>query len=166
MSTFADTARPARRSRGRAKATRSRLLRRPYITINGATMVSIAAIVITVIGLLYLIQTSQVAQLGYDMSRLQTEREQLSLDVSELKYEFARYESLYTVEQVATEQLGMVHLTNYDFIEVEAPVHRELPVAQPVSGEDRTLFGRVVRSMLGIGEASSKSTDPNQRLVR
>jgi cell division protein FtsL len=80
--------------------------------MNGATMVAVAAIALTVIGILYLIQTSEVAQLGYDMSRLQEQRNTLTMETSELEYELARYESLQTVEEVAVTRLGMSSMTN------------------------------------------------------
>jgi cell division protein FtsL len=131
---------------------------RPYIAINGATMVSIAAIALTIIGLLYLIQTSQVAELGYDMSRLQTQRDSLSLEISELQYEMARYESLQTVERVAEERLGMTPMTNYEFIAVQEPAQRELTLPEPEQFASKSLTERVFHALAGIGSAGSTST--------
>jgi cell division protein FtsL len=144
----------ARRSRSTAAAPR-----RPYFVLNGATMVAIAAIALTVIGILYLIQTSEVAQLGYDMSRLQAQRESMTLEISELEYELARYESLQTVEEVAVTQLGMTPMNNYEFIEIQEPAQRNLVLPDPVEHHTPSVFERVLDAVLGVGSANSESVD-------
>lgn len=136
--------------------------RRPYFEINGATMVAIAAIALTVIGILYLIQTSEVAQLGYDMSRLQTQRDEITLEISELEYELARYESLQTVEEVATTQLGMTPMSNYEFIRIQEPAERNLAIPEPAERKPQTFLQRVSDALLGVGSAESETTDMSQ----
>lgn len=160
MSTLAHERRAARSQRERQKASARRRERQPYIVMNGATMVSIAAVAITIIGLLYLIQTSEVAQLGYDMARLQSQRESLSLEISELEYELARHESLHTVEDVAVDRLGMTELSNYEFVQVQEPAERDLSVPEPVPKEEPTAFERIVDAVLGVGAASSSQAEP------
>jgi cell division protein FtsL len=122
-------------------------------------MVAIAAIALTVIGILYLIQTSEVAQLGYEMSRLQAQRDALTLEIAELEYERARYESLQTVEQFAIARLGMTPLTNYEFQQIQAPVERNLSVPEPSPSEASSFFDRVADALLGVGSAESEPAD-------
>jgi cell division protein FtsL len=130
--------------------------------MNGATMVAIAAIALTVIGILYLIQTSEVAQLGYDMSRLQTQRDSLTLEISELEYELARYESLQTVEQIAVTQLGMTPMSNYVFIEIQPPAQRNLALPEQSASADRSIFDRIGDALFGVGTADSEKRDMSQ----
>jgi cell division protein FtsL len=136
--------------------------RRPYLIINGATMVAIAAIALTVIGILYLIQTSEVAQLGYDLSRLQSQKDSMTLEVSELEYDVARYEALQTVEEVAVTQLGMTPMSNYEFIEIQAPAERNLTIPEPIEPASRTFFERIVDAVSGVGSAESERADMTQ----
>jgi cell division protein FtsL len=163
MSVLTERRQQVRSASTRRAAPTQRPVSRPYITVNGATMVSIAAIALTVIGLLYLIQTSQVASLGYDMSRLQTQRDALSLEISELEYELARYEALHTVEQIAEERLGMTRMSNYAFIEVQEPAERNLTVPEQEKAPSQSLAERVVNAILGIGSANSASSQSDAR---
>ncbi len=130
-----------------------------YLVMNGATMVSIAAIAITVIGLLYLVQTAHVAQLGYDMSRLHAQRENLTMEISELEYELSRFESIQTVEGVAEAQLGMTPLTNYEFVEIQEPANRQLSLPDEERHESRSWLGRVQDALTGAGAAESETAD-------
>ena len=123
--------------------------------MSGATIVVVAAIALTIIGMLYLIQTSHVAGLGYEMSRLQEQRHDLALEISELKHELARYESLHTVEQVADQRLGMTPMTNYEFIAVQQPVETELTVPQERPAKPAPLGERILSALLGVGSADS-----------
>lgn len=133
--------------------------RRPYFVMNGAIMVSIAAIAITLIGILYLVQTSQVAQLGYEMSRLQDRHDSLTMEISDLQYEVARYESLQTVEDVARDRLGMTDMANYNFIEVQQPPSRELTPPEPQQFDSPSFLERVKHAVLGVGSANSQTAD-------
>jgi cell division protein FtsL len=159
--THGQRAQAARREREQAQSTQG-TSRRPYFVINGATMVVIAAIALTVIGILYLIQTSQVAQLGYDLSRLQTQRDAMTLEISELEYEVARYESLQTVENVATDRLGMTPMSNYAFIELREPAQRNLEIPPVADTESRSFFERIADAVLGVGSAESERIDMTQ----
>lgn len=154
-------AQAARRDRSQTEA-KPVAGRRPYFEINGATMVAIAAIALTVIGILYLIQTSQVAQLGYDLSRLQTQRNSVTLEISELEYDVARYESLQTVEEVATDRLGMTPMSNYAFIDLRMPAEHNLVIPEVSESAPRTFFERVFDAILGVGAAESERVDMTQ----
>jgi cell division protein FtsL len=159
MSSMTHGQRAARNRPVRRSVSTSANRRQPYFVMNGATMVSIAAIALTVIGLLYLIQTSQVAQLGYDMSRLQSQRDTMTLEMSELEYELARYESLQTVEEVAVSQLGMAPMTNYEFVQIQAPAERNLVIPEQDSTEAPGFFERFQNALFGVGTAGSDSID-------
>lgn len=162
MSTLTQRQRAGQGQLARSPAARTGSRRQPYLIINGATMVAIAAIALTVIGILYLIQTSEVAQLGYDLSRLQAQRDDITMELSELEYEVARYESLQTVEEVAVTELGMTPMSNYEYIEIQQPAERNLSVPEPAEGEDPTFFERVVDAVLGVGSAESERADMSQ----
>ena len=61
-----------------------------------------------VLALLYLLQTAGVATTGYDIQRLQAERDDWQLRNEQLKLELAKRHSLTWIESEATARLGMV----------------------------------------------------------
>lgn len=131
---------------------------RPYIALNGAAMMAIAAVAIGIIGILYLIQTSQVAGLGYELSHQQAKHDELALENSRLGYQVARYESLDTVEQVAIGQLGMEHVDKYRFIEVQRPSQDDLPSPPAERARTQSLWDRIVTALLGTGHSDDAAT--------
>lgn len=162
MSTLTHGQQATSRSAARRKANSSQPVRQPYFVMNGATLVAVAAIALTVIGILYLIQTSEVAQLGYDMSRLQAQRDTMTLEISELEYELARYQSLQTVEEVAETQLGMTPMTNYEFMNIQEPAQRNLTIPEAAEQPSPSFLERVFDAVMGTGSAVSESGDPEQ----
>jgi hypothetical protein len=60
------------------------------------------------VALMYLLQTSGVATAGYDIQRLQTERDDWQLRNEQLRLELAKRRSLTWIESEATARLGMV----------------------------------------------------------
>lgn len=60
------------------------------------------------VALMYLIQTSGVATVGYDVQRLQNEAKQWELRNEQLRLELAKTKSLVWVESEAVGRLGMV----------------------------------------------------------
>jgi hypothetical protein len=58
--------------------------------------------------LVYLLQTSGVATTGYDIQRLQTERDDWQLRNEQLQLELSKRRSLTWIESEATGRLGMV----------------------------------------------------------
>jgi len=60
------------------------------------------------VALMYLLQTSGVATTGYDIQRLQTERDDWQLRNEQLRLEVAKRRSLTWIESEATARLGMV----------------------------------------------------------
>lgn len=60
------------------------------------------------VALMYLLQTSGVATTGYDIQRLQAERDDWQLRNEQLQLELAKRHSLTWIESEATGRLGMV----------------------------------------------------------
>jgi hypothetical protein len=60
------------------------------------------------VALVYLLQTSGIATTGYDIQRLQTERDDWQLRNEQLRLELAKRQSLTWIESEATGRLGMV----------------------------------------------------------
>ena len=60
------------------------------------------------VSLMYLLQTSGVATTGYDIQRLQVERDDWQLRNEQLRLELAKRRSLTWIEAEATGRLGMV----------------------------------------------------------
>ena len=58
--------------------------------------------------LMYLLETSGIAATGYDIQRLQVERDDWQLRNEQLQFELGKRRSLTWIEAYATEQLGMV----------------------------------------------------------
>jgi cell division protein FtsL len=121
---------------------------------SGALMFTLVALLISAVGLLYLVQTSRVASLGYEASRLQREREAQGLANEQLSYDVARYESLPLVERVAEEQLGMQPMSAYRYLDVARPALDELPTPTPEATEQPSLVRRVLRRVIGQGSAT------------
>jgi hypothetical protein len=61
-----------------------------------------------VVALMYLLQTSGVATAGYDIQRLEGERDDWELRNEQLQLELAKRQSLTWIESEATGRLGMV----------------------------------------------------------
>ena len=60
------------------------------------------------VALMYLLQTSGVATTGYDIQRLQAERDDWQLRNEQLQLELAKRQSLTWIESEATGRMGMV----------------------------------------------------------
>jgi cell division protein FtsL len=140
---------PPRRVRERRPAGRR------YLTLNGAALVALAAIVLTVLGFLYLVQTTRVAGLGYELSRLQRDHDTVEIETARLGYEIAHYESLDTVKQVAIEQLGMSSGGQHRFLDVQRPAQEQLPPPPRETAPPESFWHRIERAALGTGRASS-----------
>ena len=151
--------RPAGRERAVATPRADRRERRRYLRLNGASMVMIATIALSIIGILYLVQTSQVAQLGYQLSRLQKQHDELALENARIGYEIARYESIEKVQQVAIERLGMTPLKQYRFLTVQRPAQENLPTLPPEQAPPPPVWQRALDALRGIGHAHAP-TEP------
>lgn len=127
----------------------------PRPRMNGAIMFTIAVLGITMVGLLYLIQTSHVAGLGYEVSRLERERLEKSLENQTLTYEIARFQALPYIERIALEDMGMQPVEDPIYLTVQAPVSDELLVPEPLAGQGRSLGERVWDALMGEAAATN-----------
>lgn len=125
--------------------------------LSNPTVFLIVATTIAVVGLLYLIQTSQVAGLGYTVSNLEAERLEKSLENQQLTYQVAGYEALPKIELAARGQLGMLPLDARIFLSVPRPASDELTAPAPETPKQRSLGERIWDRLTGEAEASHPS---------
>jgi cell division protein FtsL len=143
------TQRPAR------PVKRARIVRPETPRVNNAVLFTIIVLTIGTIGLLYVIQTSQVAGLGYEVSRLERERTEKSLENQQLTYQVANYQALPRVQEVAIDDLGMQPMSDYIFITVPLPPHDDPPMPGPEPSNERSVIGRIWDRITGVGSASN-----------
>lgn len=122
--------------------------------LNNALMFVLIVLTVSVVGLLYLIQTSHVARLGYDVSRLERERMEVALENQRLTYELARLQSLPAVEQMARDQLEMQPVDEHVYLTVPAPATEQLALPSPEEGRTRSLGERIWDRLTGEAEAN------------
>ena len=137
-------------------AERAALKRRPkqYFALNGVALVIIVAVTLTVICILYLIQTARVASLGYKFSALQDDYYALSLENSKLGYDVAREQSLDTINQIATGQLGMKPMNDFKFVQVQRPAQADLPPLPAETLPHASTWERIKAAITGEASAS------------
>lgn len=127
----------------------------PQRRVSTALIAIVVAILITAVGLLYLIQTNHVAGLGYEMSQLQRERAVLQNRNEQLNYTVAGYESLMQVEGIALGQLGMVEADEYVFLSVPRPATDQLVLPEPDADGGPSLLDRIWEGLTGKSTAVS-----------
>ncbi|HET9014201.1 MAG TPA: hypothetical protein VFN57_01300 [Thermomicrobiaceae bacterium] len=152
-----------RRAEETSAERRPRPVARParrYFALNGAAMVTIAAAALTVIGILYLIQIAHVASLGYQLSRLQNERDTLSIENARLDYQVAQFESLDTIDQIATQKLGMTPLGRHQFMQVQVPPSDQLSPVPALQAPPETALSRIWHALAGIGRGQAPAVGP------
>lgn len=128
--------------------------------LNAAMLFAVVALSITVVGLLYLVQTAQVASLGYELTRLERERAAVAIENQQLTYAVANYESLPRVEQLATGPLAMEPIDDYRFLIVPLPAHDELPLPSPLSRPEQSLSQRIWERLTGQSTATNTGGQP------
>lgn len=135
---------------------RAALKRRPkqYFALNGVALVIIVAVALTIICILYLVQTARVASLGYKFSALQDNYYSLSLENSKLGYDVAREQSLDTINQIATGQLGMKPMNDFKFVQVERPAQADLPSLPAEAPPHESIWQRIKAAISGEASAS------------
>lgn len=116
---------------------------------NAAFLFTVVALTITVVGLLYLIQTARVASLGYELTRLERERAAVALENQRLTHTVANYESLPAIERIAVDTLDMQPVSDYTFIIVPLPQQHELAVPGVEAPPEPSLAQRVWERLAG-----------------
>jgi hypothetical protein len=137
-----------------AGVRRARIVRPAAPPLNTAALFTIVVLTIATVGLLYLIQTSQVAGLGYEVSRLERQRTEKALENQQLSYDIARLQALPQVERVALGQLGMQPMDDYLFLTVPLPASDELPEPAVPEADERSVVERVWDQLTGRAEAT------------
>lgn len=122
--------------------------------LNNALMFVLIVLTISIVGLLYLVQTSHVASLGYEVSRLERQRMDVALENQRLTYEIARRQSLPTVEDMARDELGMQPMGTHIYLTVPAPAGEQLELPSPQEGRTRSLGERIWDRLTGEAEAN------------
>ncbi len=122
--------------------------------LNNAMMFVLIVLTVSIVGLLYLIQTSHVASLGYEVSRLERQRMDAALENQRLTYEIAKRQSLPTVEKMARDQLQMQPMDEHVYLTVPAPASEQLELPPPQEGRTRSLGERIWDRLTGEAEAN------------
>jgi cell division protein FtsL len=127
---------------------------------SGLSTAAVAVVAVLALGglsVLYLVQTSQVVRLGYELTHLQEQHDQIVLETSRLRYEIARYQSLPTVEQVARHELGMVPVRRTVFLDLERPAQPAPAVATETTVASVSWEQRLWELIWGVGRAADGS---------
>lgn len=130
----------------------------PKRRMHGAVVFLTAVALIGAVGMLYLLQTNHVANLGYEMSRLQQERQAALVEQQELSAQIAEKQALTTVETVAREDLGMRPIDDHLFLDVELPPAEPAPVPTEAVSQQSALE-RFWNRLTGRSDESSGSDE-------
>jgi hypothetical protein len=125
---------------------------------NGAVVFLISVALIAAVGMLYLLQTNHVASLGYEMSRLQEEREAALVEQNELAAQIAGKQAITQVGLVARRDLGMEEMEDFVFLDVTFPAETSAE-ADAKPEEDPSILERFWGRLTGTSEAGSDSED-------
>lgn len=129
--------RPRRIERAPIRAARVRRRRFPwYFEMDSAVLFMAGVSLLALTCLLYLIQTSRVAVLGYEIQYVQMQQAAAVRDADALRNAIARKESLPAVETYARTKLGMKPVEKFTYVRVKvAP--RELTPSGSTQGGGR-----------------------------
>ena len=121
--------------------------------MHDATLFALVACLVGAIGIVYLLQTSEVASLGYRVSELERERADLSAINQQLSYDTAMRQALPAIEQRAA-VLGMQPITDLIYLNVPTPLNTELPVPTPEPPTHTSLLKRVTSRLMDASHAA------------
>jgi cell division protein FtsB len=110
---------PDQAGRRRSSSSAKEMLGRVVIPQHVVVFMIAAAIVCSV-SLLYLVQTSAVANKAYRIEQYKAQNEVLIRENEAFRLQIAQFESLSVVEQTAREKLGMQPVTNVEYLPVPA----------------------------------------------
>jgi cell division protein FtsL len=114
---------PAENIENPVEAVRARRLSlRTYLELDPAIRFVIALGLVAAISLLYLVQTSSVTELNYQVQRMEVERTRLLRDRQQLQLDIAHAQALTRIQQVAVDRLHMVPVGDqHTFVAVPPP---------------------------------------------
>jgi hypothetical protein len=107
--------------------------------------------------MLYLLQTNHVANLGYEMSRLQAEREAALVEQQQLSAQIAEKQALTSVESTARFELGMRPIDEHVFLDVELPPAGPTPTATPAPEEHSSALERFWNRLTGSSSSTGEA---------
>jgi cell division protein FtsL len=125
-----------------------------------ALIVVVMVAMISAVGLLYILQTNQVASLGYELSRLSQVREEKLAEQERLSAELAQAYSLAEIERISRDELGMEEAWSKQFLSVPMPAEPELPLPEQESAEHESWWGTVWDRLTGTGSATHEAEEP------
>lgn len=99
-----------------------------------------ATLLVGIIAIAYLSQASGLATTGYDIHRLQQERDAWRLRNEQLRLELAKARSLAWIEAQATSRLGMRPAQNAQYVTV-APLDKKVAASNPPDSRPASLDG-------------------------
>jgi len=115
----------------RAPFTRSSgVTRRFTARIPGLLLIAIALLAVSTVGVVQVLQTSQAATAGYELSALEVQAGQLSAEIRQLEADAARSSRLESVYAIATQRLGMVPPEETMRVAVDASAPRVVPLPE------------------------------------
>ena len=101
------------------RAARTQRERFPwYFEMSSATLFMVGVTLLSLTCLLYLLQTSRVAVLGYEIQQVQIQQEAAKREAENLMYERDNLESLPTIEKYARLRLEMRRVEDYTYVRV------------------------------------------------
>jgi cell division protein FtsL len=113
---------------GRVPASGAVPARRLLGKLPGAASAVLALAIVTGTGVLQVMQASSAASAGYEIGRLEQERDRLNAEIRLLEVEVANMSHSDRVLQQATDRLGMVPPTSSVRVAVGVPAPRGIPV--------------------------------------
>lgn len=104
-----------------------------HVTPRGGLWLLLVSLLAAMSGLIYLVQTGDVAGSGYDLQRLQAQRAEWELKNQQLELELAKLHSLAWIEAEATGRLGMRKPSNAIYLRLDSPPPLDPPRAEPTA---------------------------------
>lgn len=103
------------------------------VTRRGGLWLLLVSLLAAMSGLIYLVQTGDVAGSGYDLQRLEAQRAEWELKNQQLELELAKLHSLAWVEAEATGRLGMRKPSNTVYLRLDNPPPLDPPRPEPTA---------------------------------
>lgn len=96
--------------------------------ISRLTLVSVALLLVASVGIFQVLQTSRVANAGYQLRALETERTELDAEIRLLEAQIAASSNLDHLREEATGRLGMVPAGDVIRVRVSTPAPSTVPL--------------------------------------